>query len=130
MVPVPDKGNYDYLYPHLDDEQFNEKIAMRKEFRDTTYQGDIAPVEEMAEKLCNATYELAPHQQFVRNFLSSQTPYNSLLLYHGLGSGKTCSAISVAEEARDFIAYSGAIGAKKIIVIASPNVPNKVTYLN
>ena len=122
MVPVPHKGNYDYLYPHLDDERFNEKIAMRKEFRDTTYQGDIAPVEEMAEKLCNATYELAPHQQFVRNFLSSQTPYNSLLLYHGLGSGKTCSAISVAEEARDFIAYSGAIGAKKIIVIASPNV--------
>jgi superfamily II DNA or RNA helicase len=29
------------------------------------------------------------------NFLSFQTPYNSLLLYHGLGSGKTVTAINV-----------------------------------
>ena len=78
----------------------------------------------MAEIMCNAAYELAPHQQFVRNFLSSQTPYNSMLLFHGLGSGKTCSAISVAEEARDYFKYAGISGANKIIVIASPNVQN------
>ena len=92
------EGEYSYLYPVMDDPQFNVKIAERKEFFDTRYDGTIHPVEEEAEKLCNAEFELAPHQLFVRNFLSFQTPYNSLLLYHGLGSGKTCSAISVAEE--------------------------------
>ena len=35
------------------------------------------------------------------NFLSFQTPYNSILLYHGLGTGKTCSAI-IAEEMREY----------------------------
>ena len=35
--------------------------------------------------------------------MSAQTPYNSLLLYHGLGTGKTCSAITVAEEMRDYL---------------------------
>jgi Cdc6-like AAA superfamily ATPase len=76
--------------------------------------------EEEAEILCNAQIELAPNQQFVRNFLSVETPYNSLLLYHGLGTGKTCSAISVAEEMRDYMKQMGI--TQQIIVIASPNV--------
>jgi hypothetical protein len=52
--------------------------------------------------------------------MSFQTPYNSLLLYHALGSGKTCSAIGVAEEMRDYYRQMGI--TKRIIVVASPNV--------
>jgi len=52
--------------------------------------------------------------------MSSQTPYNSLLLYHGLGSGKTCSAIGVCEEMRDYMKQMGI--SKRIIVVASENV--------
>ena len=113
-------SKYPYLYPELTDPNFNRKIAEKKEFNDTRYDGTIYKVNEQAEKLCNAEFELLPHQQFVRNFLSFQTPYNSLLLYHGLGSGKTCSAIGIAEEMRD---YNNQIGTlQKIIIIASPNV--------
>ena len=43
------------------------------------------------------------HQMFIKNYLSFQTPYNSLLLYHQLGTGKTCSAIGVAEETREYM---------------------------
>ena len=61
-----------------------------------------------------------PHQIFVKNFLSFNTPYNNLLLYHGLGSGKTCSAIGITEEIRK---YMKQINLKNsIIVIATPNV--------
>ena len=63
---------------------------------------------------------MAPHQLFVKNFLSFQTPYNSVLLYHGLGTGKTCSAIGIAEEMRDYIKQIGT--SQRIIVVASPNV--------
>ena len=49
-----------------------------------------------------------------------QTPYNSLLLYHGLGTGKTCSAIGVAEEMRQY--YKNIGSSEKIIIVASPNV--------
>ena len=100
-------SEYDYLYPSLDDPFFNVKLAQHKEFYDTRYNGTVTDVEAEAERLCNAEFELAPHQAFVRNFLSFQTPYNSLLLYHGLGSGKTCSAISVAEEMRDYMKQIG-----------------------
>jgi superfamily II DNA or RNA helicase len=109
-----------FLYPVLDDPNFNIKIAQKKEFSDTKYDGSIYSVKDYAEVLSNAEYELLPQQAFVRNFLSFQTPYNSLLLYHGLGSGKTCSAIGVCEEMRDYLKQMGI--NKRIIIVASPNV--------
>lgn len=41
--------------------------------------------------------ELLPHQKIIRDYLLMETPYRGLLVYHGLGSGKTCSSIAVAE---------------------------------
>ena len=113
-----------FLYPTKNDSNFALNIAQRKEFNDTKYDIVIPTsqrqMEEEATKMCGAAFELAPHQLFVRNFLSAMTPYNSLLLYHGLGTGKTCSAISVAEEMRDYMTQVGVV--KKILVIASVNV--------
>ena len=37
------------------------------------------------------------HQKIVRDYINQYTPYRGLLLYHGLGSGKTCSSIAIAE---------------------------------
>jgi hypothetical protein len=115
-----------FLYPTLDDPEFNIKIAAKREFADTTYDGKVydsmQKIKEYANKMCNADFELSPHQLFVRNFLSIQTPYNSLLLYHGLGTGKTCSAITICEEMRDYLVNIGMSSAKKIIIVASPNV--------
>ena len=116
-----DDNEYDFLYPSLNDSNFNTKIAERKEFHDLQYDGEIhSDVKKQLDIMCNSDFELAPHQQFVRNFLSFQTPYNSLLLYHGLGSGKTCSAISVSEEMRDYIIQMGIVN--QIFIVASPNV--------
>jgi len=109
-----------YLYPSLNDPNFIVKIAEKKEFSDTRYDGKIYEIKEQAEIMANAEFELAPQQAFVRNFLSFQTPYNSLLLFHMLGSGKTCTAIGVCEEQRDYLKQIGV--SKRTIVVASPNV--------
>jgi hypothetical protein len=114
------ESKYDNLYPSLDDPMLNIKIAQKKEFNDNKYDGKIYDIEEQAKKLCEADFDLVPHQIFVKNFLSFQTPYNSLLLYHGLGTGKTCSAISVAEEMRTYLNQLGI--SQRILVVASPNV--------
>ena len=119
-INLSGNDKYSYLYPDINDPKFNIKISEKKEFFDTRYDGKITNIEKEAEKLCNADFELAPHQLFVRNFLSFQTPYNSLLLYHGLGSGKTCSAISVSEEMRDYLKQMNIV--QRIIIVASPNV--------
>ena len=114
------EDKFNNLYPSLDDPMLNIKIAQKKEFNDNKYDGKIYDIEEQAKKLCEADFDLVPHQIFVKNFLSFQTPYNSLLLYHGLGTGKTCSAISVAEEMRTYLNQLGI--SQRIIVVASPNV--------
>lgn len=41
--------------------------------------------------------KLAPHQHLVKDFLQQSSPYKSLLLYQGLGTGKTRASIAVAE---------------------------------
>jgi hypothetical protein len=120
--------SFDFLYPELNDPNFNVKIAQRKEFNDTKYDGKITSIKEHANLLCKADFELLPHQLFVKNFLSAQTPYNALLLYHGLGTGKTCSAIGIAEEMRTYIKQVGLqqqtsdASGQRILVVASPNV--------
>ena len=39
--------------------------------------------------------ELTKYQEFIGQFLKYKSPYKDLLIYHGLGSGKTVSAINV-----------------------------------
>lgn len=112
---------HDYLYPNLNDAKFNIKIASKKEFNDTQYDGTIhADIKKHSDEIANAEYELQPHQAFVKNFMSNQTPYSSLLLYHGLGTGKTCSAIGVCEDHREFMKQTGS--TKRIIIVATENV--------
>uniref|UniRef100_A0A6C0EQI7 Helicase ATP-binding domain-containing protein n=1 Tax=viral metagenome TaxID=1070528 RepID=A0A6C0EQI7_9ZZZZ len=67
---------------------------------------DVDPLDtaDSEEDLCmrrgdmsKNTKELFSYQKIVREYLMMETPYRGLLLYHGLGSGKTCSSIAVAE---------------------------------
>ena len=114
------------LYPHLDDPNFSKKITIKKEFNDLKIEEkkreDIENIEQVSTNLCNPNidFELESHQMFVRNFLSRETPYNGLLLFHGLGTGKTCSSISVCEDMRSYYKQLG--NKKKIIIVASPVV--------
>ena len=54
--------------------------------------------------------EKYPYQRFIREYMRNESPYRGILTYHGLGSGKTCTAIATAEAL-----YSR--GRKKIIVM-------------
>ena len=52
--------------------------------------------EDLCLKQSNAR-ELLHYQKLIRDYMLIETPYRGILLYHGLGSGKTCSSIAVAE---------------------------------
>lgn len=43
------------------------------------------------------TFQLLTHQKLVKDYMNVNTPYRGLLLFHGLGAGKTCSSIAIAE---------------------------------
>lgn len=46
-------------------------------------------------------FQLLNHQKLVRDYMNMFTPYRGILLFHGLGSGKTCSSIAIAEGMKD-----------------------------
>ncbi len=82
-IPIPEyrPKSHDGLvfYPSISDPAFNKKIANKKEFI----------INNNTVKECsNEKFELTENQQFIKNFLSPNTNYNSLLLYHGVGVGK------------------------------------------
>ena len=108
------------LYPDLDDPRFHEKLFHKLEFAENK-QLSITQLKEKANTICspNAEFELSPVQRFVSRYLSAQCPYQSALLYHGVGVGKTCAAISIAES------YLHIFPNKKVIIVAPPNIqPN------
>lgn len=47
--------------------------------------------------ICEKKFKPFLYQKFVRRYLRPDSPNKGLLLFHGLGSGKTCSAILAAE---------------------------------
>lgn len=43
------------------------------------------------------TLQTYKYQEFIREYMRSASPYRGVLVYHGLGSGKTCTSIAAAE---------------------------------
>jgi hypothetical protein len=65
----------------------------------------------------NAELDMFYYQKFVRDYLQRGSPYRGLLVYHGLGTGKTCTSIAAAEAL-----YWG--NMKKIYVLTPATLSN------
>ena len=88
------KKKYNY-YPEIGDYQDYEifliDFSKRKEF-------NIHHIPKNKNKSCDIKlFELQRHQLFLKNLFSYNTPYNGILIFHGVGVGKTCSGISISE---------------------------------
>jgi hypothetical protein len=88
------------IFPRVDDPFFSEKIAMMEDFGIFKIPAmdkilTKKAFQQTADTLCK--FEKTYYQHFVSQYINKRSPYQSLLLYHGLGSGKTCSAITIAE---------------------------------
>jgi hypothetical protein len=91
----------DLYYPDLEDPKFTKKIANNMEFSihkipDFPVIRSIDDFNKVANKLCGS-FETSLYQHFVSQYISYRTPYRSIMLYHGVGVGKTCSAITLSE---------------------------------
>ena len=103
---IDDEEDTDKLgfYPELLDKDFNTKIYTKKEFNDYSARMDKSS-DICAKNL--GSFSLSNQQMLVKNYISPHTPYNGLLLWWGVGIGKTCAAISIAE------GFSNEIGNKR-----------------
>jgi len=75
---------------------FNNKPEFIKQIREMLSSIKETHDDASCDKESKSFSPLA-HQLIVQRYLNITTPYRGLLFYHGLGSGKTCSSISIIE---------------------------------
>lgn len=93
-------------YPDIGDSNFEEKIFRKMEFFRTYVTPDYQ--DQTIEELCSKTeFVLQPQQDFLRIYISPSSPYNGILIFHGAGVGKTCAAISIAENFKESVLKHG-----------------------
>ena len=90
---IQDRDSSTGVYPDIDDPDFAAKLYRKTEFASLR---STAVGEDTCAKV-KETFETTAVQRLVARFLHPSTPYNGILLHHGVGVGKTCSAITVAE---------------------------------
>ena len=72
---------------------------LREMFKDYTKELDSAAKNDVtcSKSNSNSEFGLMTHQKIARDYLNLYTPYRGLLLYFGLGAGKTAASIAIAE---------------------------------
>ena len=110
------------FYPEITDNDFNEKIYIKKEFRDSEIK-DKVDWNKTVKK--SKEFLLDPHQIFLKNYISPETPYNGILIFHGTGVGKTCTSLSIAEGFKKTLKNNN----KKILIIGNNLKENFVKEL-
>lgn len=95
-----------YSYPDADDPDLLYKVMKKREF----YYHKTAPrikldnyadIQEYRADLCERRGGLYEHQAMLANIINPNTPYKGVVVFHGLGSGKTCAGVAIAEKFKE-----------------------------
>ena len=106
------KNIFNYLY---------KSFISNKDYKDS----EIKDIYDLKNKF-NDIFFLSPSQKFLRNFMSPQTPYRGLFIIHGTGVGKTCTAISIAENLKQYVNDN----SRKIYVIRPDEFKRQIFDFN
>lgn len=87
-------------FPDHGDPLFQQKIASLQEYQyyavpQVQHVRDADEYDTISQNSC--VFEKALYQHLMQHYISNRSPYRGLLLFHGLGVGKTCSSITIAE---------------------------------
>jgi superfamily II DNA or RNA helicase len=95
-------------FPLPSDPNFQSKIYKKREFqyyrsRERKKISNYEELEKYRTETCKKKPTANPHQSFLANYISDKTPYRGVLIFHGVGTGKTLSALSISENFKNSI---------------------------
>ena len=128
---------YNKYYPSILNPNFGNLITNHKLFKNYKLKHNEDKLQQLYEDFEANTiskvkteksnvYILKPTQKLLRNFMSPYTPYRGLLIYHEMGVGKTCTAISIAENLKEIVSKSNT----KIYVIRPDEIERQIFNIN
>ena len=105
---------HDLEYPDVTDESLSSKLEAKQEFNQYKQVQNTTTEQTTID---NNVFEPSPSQMIIHNLMiPGKTPYNGLLLYHGTGVGKTCTAVLTANQ------YIQSNPKSKVIILARPGL--------
>jgi len=111
-----------YNYPDVTDEDLQYKIYKKREF----YYHKIPerPViktyndmKEYRDGICAGEVALFDYQSLLGNIINPDTPYKGMVVFHGLGTGKTCAGVAIAEKFKPLVQK---YNTKIIVLVPGP----------
>lgn len=105
-VPIIERFNREKIAPLIMPRYFQNNREIFINFINSMfsrYKKQLTKEEKLAscDDKESQEFSLMTHQKVIMDYINMQTPYRGLLVYHGLGSGKTCTSIAVAEGLKD-----------------------------
>jgi len=91
------------------------RFYLKKNHKD--FHKSLCQKKEFNIKKTNSSH-LDQHQVWLSNFVNPKTPYKSMFVYHGLGTGKTCTAITIAENFKENASYNNT----NIFIVSNANI--------
>lgn len=97
-------------YPNITDENFYDKV------NNIYSKYKVRKENKTLETICYPKeFKLQLPQQFLSEFINPKTPYMGILVYHRIGSGKTCTSVRIAEKWKKH---------KRIVVVVPASLKN------
>ena len=111
----------DYVNKYFSNQNFDGESPF-------AYQPEVR--EKTSEEVCDRSeFKLAPHQKFAGKWITNDTDFPGMLVYHNLGSGKSCTSIVIGEAMKSMaLTPSGEFkelndrGPFKVLVVAPKNI--------
>lgn len=98
-----------YSYPETNDPHFQYKIYKKREFYINKIQSqkpiiEYQDIKTYRDKECgDKKFGFQSQQSLISNFINPDTPYKGLLIFHGVGTGKTCGAYAITENFKNIL---------------------------
>ena len=118
-----DMMKINFSYPDPDDSDFQYQIYKKREYyiNKVPYRDEIKEypdIKAYRDKECGGEkFQLHTQQSLLSNYINPDTPYRGLLIFHGVGTGKTCAAFAIAENFKDMVKK---YGTKIHILLSGP----------
>ena len=104
------KNDKEFLYAEPEDSDLPFKIYKKREFYynrvpSRPIMKSYDQVQKYRESVCKLGDDFQPREQqaILPNFINPDSPYQGVILMHGTGSGKSCTAIAIAEQFKEQI---------------------------
>ena len=98
----------DFSYPAPSDPDIQYKIYKKREFYyhqipKRNIMTNYDEIKNYRDAICKGDFKLREQQAILSNLINPDSHYKGLLIMHGTGTGKTCTAIAIAEQFKDQI---------------------------